>query len=121
MARKIQEAEIKALNVRLTPEAKRAIVDWVTANDEELGKTVSKLVLWFTKADPLVQAVILGRVVPRMANAHVAALRQLADEREASDKSMTDKDLSKPIAPPGDINVILHPDQFGKKKGKRTG
>lgn len=65
--------------VALSRDAKDAISRWCDDHDEEIGKTVSKLTRWFVKADPLVQAVMLGRVLEPLADAHAKAIHKIAE------------------------------------------
>jgi hypothetical protein len=82
MSRKIEKGGSYRPAVALRREAKDRLSGWCELHDEEIGKTLSKMALWFVGADPIVQAVVLRRVVPRLKSPAAAALRVMADELE---------------------------------------
>lgn len=115
MGRKITKGGEYRPAVALRREAKDRLSQWCEDHDEEIGKTLSKLALWFTDADPIVQAVVLRRPVAGVVDAYAAALRTMADEIEAAKPDFQADD---------NINPILHPErpeQVLKPKKKRAG
>jgi hypothetical protein len=68
--------------VAVKREAKDRLAQWCEENDEEMSKTLTRLILWFVDAKPLVQAVARRVPLPMVAHAYAAALRQMADDLE---------------------------------------
>ncbi len=95
MGRKVLKGGSYKPTVQISREAKDALTDWLEKNDRpEQGAIVGKIIKWFVRQPPAITDVVLGRI----------------PEPEPQQD-----------APLNDIGIVLAPEQFMKKKGKRTG
>jgi hypothetical protein len=84
MGRKIKSGDYKPA-VAISREAKDRIADWCKQNDEDMGRTISRVLLWFVESDPLVQAVVVSKPIQQLDQLRAEALRRMADQVERGD------------------------------------